>query len=109
MSINPNVRDLNNRLTNLERCVEVAPEGSYLRAADAVVAIGEAAEGIMKALRGYGFKAPGHDGLRSLEAAIYGYLLDNNPDEYGLITGEGFGEHVDGPAGERVLANAIRD
>src|SRR5262245_54532737 len=102
-------RELNRRLSNLERCADLAPEGTFARAKDAAEAIDEASNAIMAALRERGFHALNDDRLRDLEAAIYGYLLEGNPEEYGLLTGEGFGEHVDGPAGERVMANTIRD
>lgn len=102
-------RELNSRLTYLERCAEIAPEGTYNRAKDAAQAINDASQGILDSLRRYGFKVHNDDRLRDLEAQIYGYLVTANPEEYGLITAEGFGEHVDGPAGGRVLAQVTRD
>ncbi len=109
MTISAHVRELNDRLTHLERCAEIAPEGTYQQAKDAASAISDASNGILHALRAHGFKAKNDDQLRNLEAAIYGYLLDSNPDAYCLLTAEGFGKHVDGPAGARVLAQATRD
>lgn len=109
MTISRHVATLNKQLGFIERCAEVAPEGTYQRAKDAAAAIAEASESIMEVLRSYDFEAPGNDTLRNIEAAIYGYLRHNNPDECGLITGEGFGEHIDGPAGERILAQTVRE
>jgi len=109
MIISAHLRGLNDRLTFIERCAEVAPARTYQRAKDAAGAINDASQGILDALRAHGFKALNDDRLRNLEAAIYGYLLEGNPDEYGLMTGEGFGEHVDGPAGGRVMSDTIRD
>jgi hypothetical protein len=109
MTIQHHVSKLNDRLTFLERCAVKAPEGTYERAKQGVDAIHDASQSIVEVLRHYGFKTLNDDRLRNLEAAIYGYLLEGNPDETGLIVGEGFGEHVDGPAGERVMAQAIRD
>jgi len=109
MTIASHLRHFNRRLEFIERCAEKAPEGTYQRAKDAAAAVADASHSIMDALRSRGFTALNDDRLRNLEAAIYGYLLEGNPDECGLITGEGFGEHVDGPAGARVLANTIRD
>jgi len=109
MTVSAHLSKLNDRLTFLERCAEMAPEGTYQRAKDAADAINDASQGILDALRTHGFKALNDDRLRNLEAAIYGYLLEGNPDECGLITGEGFGERVDGPAGPRVMANTVRD
>lgn len=101
-------RKLNNRLGHLERCAEKAPDGTYENA-NAAEAIGEAANAIRNVFRKHGFKASNNDNLRNVEVALYAYLLASNPDNNALITGEGFGEHVDGPAGERVLAQTIRD
>lgn len=109
MSISAHVRQFNDRLTLIERCAEKAPEGTYQRAKDAANAINDASQGILDALRAHGFKVRNDDRLRNLEAAIYGYLLEANPDESGLMTGEGFGQHIDGPAGDRILANTIRE
>lgn len=109
MTIAQHVRRANDRLTHLERCAQLAPEGTFDRAKDAAEAIGEASQGILDALRSRGFKVHNDDRLRNLEAAIYAYLLEANPHECGLVVGEGFGEHVDGPAGERVMAGVIRD
>lgn len=109
MTIASHVRELNDRLTRIERCADMAPEGTYERAKQAAAAINDASNGILDALRSYDFKALNDDRLRNLEAAIYGYLLEGNPDESSLITGEGFGEHIDGPAGARVMAQAIQD
>lgn len=102
-------RELNRRLTLIERCAEEAPEGTYEVAKRAAAAIADCANAVRYALRANGFKMLNDDRLRTVEAAIYGYLLESNPDETGLIMGEGFGEHVDGPAGERVKAQAIRE
>ena len=109
MTISTHLSKLNDRLTFLERCAQKAPEGTYQRAKEAAEAVSEASQGIMDALRARGFKALNDDRLRNLEAAIYGYLLEGNPNECGLVTGEGFGEHVDGPAGARVLASTSCD
>jgi hypothetical protein len=109
MTIASHVRELNHRLTRRKRYAEFAPEGTYAVAKSAADAIDAASQGIREALREHGFKALNDDHLRSLEAAIYGYLLEGNPDATGLMTGEGFGEHIDGPGGARVMANTVRD
>lgn len=109
MTISAHLRKLNNRLSLIERCAEIAPDGTYQRAKDAAAAVADASNGILAAFRDHGFNTLNDDRLRNLEAAIYGYLLEGNPDECGLMTGEGFGEHVDGPAGEYIMANTIRD
>lgn len=109
MTIQSHLRELNGRLTRLERCAEAAPAGTYEHAKDAAAAVNEASQGIIAAFRAKGFKFLNDDRLRNLEAAIYGYLLESNPDDYALMTAEGFGEHVDGPAGKRIVAQAIQN
>ena len=102
-------RELNNRLSNLEACAEHAPEGTYERAKAAAETIGAIATAILHEFRGQGFKAFGDDRLRDIEAALYGYLLECNPDESELITAEGFGETMNGPARAHVIRQTIRD
>lgn len=102
-------RELNRRLSLIERCAEMAPEGTYNEAKKAAQAVEEAIESVRKIFLDHGFAVNNCDSCRDLEASIYGYLLVSNPDAYGLMTGEGFGEHIDGPAKARVLANTIRD
>lgn len=102
-------RQMNRRLGYLERCAERAPEGTYQEASNATMALGAVMDDIRETFKEFGFSALGDDRARNLEVAIYAFLLESNPSAYGLLTGEGFGEHVDGPAGERVMAQAIRD
>lgn len=102
-------RDANQRLSNLEQCAQEAPEGTYQLAKDVVALIEEASRDLMKNLKALGLKAPGDDRLRNLEVATFGYIADCNPEAYSLITGEAFGEHIQGPARERVMAGCIRD
>jgi hypothetical protein len=99
-------RELNERLTNLEQCAELAPDGTYDEAKRAVGAVNEAIEAVRAAIREAGFKINGSDPCRDLEAAIYGYLLVSNPDAYGLMTGEGFGKSMDSPKRGLLIAKA---
>ncbi len=105
---NVNIDALNDRYNYLERCAEKAPDGTYALSKATVETIGEIADDIMRRVRALGLRANNCDGIREVEAVIYGYVADANPDSE-LRVGEGFGEHVDGPAGERVLAQAVRD
>lgn len=109
MTLNRNLRELHTRLSNIQRCAELAPADTYECAKSAANAIDEAIEAVRAVFREHGFEVNNNDPCRDLEAAIYGYLLISNPERYGLITGEGFGEHIDGSAGERIMANTIRD
>lgn len=104
---NINARDLNTDLGNLESCAEHAPEGTYQIAKDTVAAIGECAETILATVRALGLKATGDDRLREIEAVIFGYIVANNEDV--LTSAIGFGEHVHGPAGRRIIDQAARN
>lgn len=100
-------REFNRRLTRLERCAETAPEGMYKEARDAVAVINDISGFVLSRVRDGGFKVNNDDRLRDLEAAIYQYMVEANPMAFGVA--EGFGEHIDGPAGQRVYAQAVRD
>lgn len=103
------IRQANERLTNLERCAEIAPARMYEQAKDIAGIVGGVSNFLLSAVREAGLIAPNSDALREVEAVIYNYIREGNPTAYELISAEGFGEHVAGPAGERVLAGAIRD
>lgn len=102
-------RTLNDRLGHLETCADKAPEGMYVREKNLVATIQEAADTLRSNVRALGFVGCNNDHLRNLECAIYEYILASNPDDSGLLVAEGFGQHLNGPAGARVLAQAIRD
>ena len=102
-------RAMNDRLTNLERCAEIAPDRTHEDAKAVARIVGDLSNMILRTVRDGGLVANNSDGLRNLEAAIYGYIVASNPGAAFLTAAEGFGEHVDGPAGARVLAQAIRD
>lgn len=109
MGIPSHFRGLNDKLSNLERCAEEAPEGMYSRAREAADAVNEASNALRKALTDRGFVALNDDRLRAVEAVIYGYMLQGNPDETELLVAEGFGEAMNGPEAERVKAQAECD
>jgi hypothetical protein len=102
-------RELHNRLTNLQECAANAPEGTYERAKEAACVINDCAETIFEIFKAANFKLTGTDGFRDIEAALYGLMLESNPTEYSLQTGEGFGAAMDTPARARVIAQTIRD
>lgn len=102
-------RELHQRLSNLQACAEHAPEGTYERAKLAAQVIEDCAEAIFDIVKAAGFKLNGTDRFSDVEALLYGVLADSNPDEYSLITGEGFGAAMDGPAKGSVIANTISD
>lgn len=104
-----NARILNDRLTHLERCAELAPEGSYEQTKEVAAVVGDASNLLLRSLRALGMKALNDDRLREVEAVIYGYILESNPDAHELAAAEGVGEHVDGPSGARILNQLHRD
>lgn len=107
---NLDVSALNNRWTHLERCADQAPDRTHIPARLIAGIVDDTANGLMVALKSYGFLANNSDALRTVEAVIYGYIRESNPEQLpGLDVSEGFGEHVAGPAGARVLAQATSD
>lgn len=106
MTIAAHVRALHDRLSHLERCSDLAPHGTYDRGKEAAAAIAGASNGIRAAFERHGFACLGDDRLRSIEAAIYGLLLESNPDESGLIVAEGFGQHVGTIPGRDLIREA---
>jgi hypothetical protein len=104
-----NASELNSQLSNLDYCARYAPARTYDEAKKISALVSDIADRIMAEIRCAGLIANGDDRMREVEAVIYGYIKSCNPDSYGLITGEGFGEHLSGPAGDRVMARCIRD
>lgn len=101
-------RELNRRLTDLESCAENAPAGCFEDAKDMAGAIGEISNYILDTLQELpGLKVSNGDRLRDLEAAIYGFVLEHNPGRFEAA--EGFGEHVHGPARERIIAQVAAE
>ena len=102
-------RTMNDRLRNLERCAEYAPEGTYEQVKKAVNAIHEAADDMRLTFNQAGLLAMADDRLRNFEVAMYEYMLACNPDANELLTGEGFGKAMTGPSRFRVMAQAASD
>ena len=100
---------LRNALASFKSCADQAPEGCYDQAKELSAVIGEACRSIMTELRALGLKASPNDLAFDLEAAIYDYAKRSNPDATVFPTAEGFGSSMDGPARERVLAQAAQD
>lgn len=102
-------RALNDQLTNLETCAEKAPEGTYVEAKAVAELVGDTSNALLAALESLGMKANNGDGLRDLEAAVYGYVKASNPEAYFLPAAEGFGVAMGTEAAERVLAQTIEE
>jgi len=99
-------REMQSALSNFKRCVEEAPEGTYEEAKRLNAVIGGAVDQLMRDLRALGLKADTCDRAFELEAAMYAYAKQSNPDATVFPVSEGFGSSMDGPARERVLAQA---
>lgn len=108
MTIASYARTFNQRLSNLEACSLNAPPETYMRAKDATNAIGDSVAGIIDAFRSRGFKPLTDDRLRNIEALLYGYMVESadTADHTALLTAEGFGEAMSGPAADRVRRQA---
>jgi hypothetical protein len=99
--------ELNKRLGYVERCAETAPEGTYRDARELGALFDDISREVFSLARARGFLIHNDDRYREVEAVLYGWISAANPDRF--ATAEGFGEHVDGPAGERIIAQAARD
>lgn len=102
-------RVINSRLSHLEDAIESAPEEAYKQARTVVEIIHDTSNQLLATMRGNGLHAGNDDRLRNVEVALYNYILQSNPDLGELISAEGYGEHIKGPAGERVKAQLIAD
>lgn len=103
---------LNSRLGNLERCAELSPDGTYEVAKAAAEAISQISNFIHATLLEAGLKCNNADPLRDVDAAVYGLLIQSNPECLELVAAEGFGEAMDSDDIElrsRVMGQAFRD
>ena len=100
---------LNKQLEHFKRCADEAPQGMYTEARALNVVIGDACDGLMRELRALGLKADSCDLIYHVEATIYDYVKQSNPESSMFAVAEGFGAAMDGPAANRVLAQAQRD
>lgn len=98
--------ELHADLGYFKACAEEAPEGCYEQAKAVKELIGDTCDSLMRELRGLGLKANAGDRAFDLEAAIYDYIRRSNPEETVFPTAEGFGRGLEGPARERVMAQA---
>lgn len=104
-----NSRELNDRFSNFENCADEAPAGAFEHAKAIRATIGQAADDLIAATRALGLKADNCDRIREVEIMLYDYLRASNPNNPMFIEAEAFGEAVNGPARERVLAQCARD
>lgn len=96
-------------LAHLERCADVAPEGTYEKAKELVAEMNEIIDEVIKRIRAIGLEADGCAGARKLHRELYDYVKFSNIRAGWLVASEGFGEHSFGPAKDRIIEQAIRD
>lgn len=101
-----NASALNEAYDHFLRCAEDSPEGTYEEAKAITSLIGEVADKLLKDIKALGLKADNCDRIREVEAVIYGYLKDCNPEATVFAVSEGFGSAMNGPARDRVIAQA---
>jgi len=101
-----NAQKLNNEWSNFKQCADEAPDGTYEACKDIAAVVDGAAKELFDKTKLLGLKANTCDGIREVEAVIYGFIKDSNPDSPVFPTSEGFGEGLQGPARERILAQA---
>lgn len=99
-------RALSAQLSNLESCAENAPDGAYDHAKQISALMGETFDHLRTELAAIGLKLNNSDKYREFEAVLYGLIKESNPDCYTFDVSEGFGSSMDGPARERVIAQA---
>lgn len=96
-------------LRNFKACCDDAPSRTHEDAKELNFILGDAVDELMFKLREVGFKANNNDLAFELEAGLYAYVKASNPDKDVFPLAEGFGEAMNGPARERVIAQTIRD
>ena len=97
------------RLQKLYDCVDNAPAGTYAAAKATRAAINEAVETFMVDLKAAGLKAPGDDRAEALAGALYAYVVSDDSNMLTLATAECFGDAMNGPARDRVIAQTARE
>ena len=96
---------------NLLRCVEYAPEGTYEFASDIQDSVQASTLKLRDHLRELDLDCGfGSDAIVDIEALIYAHIKRANPEALDQFTVcEGFGAAMNGPAKDRVRAQAERD
>lgn len=102
-------RDLKSDLSHFKRCAEEAPEGTYEDAKHLNEVIGGACDNLIREIRALGLKADNSDLIFAVEAAIYNYVKQSNPEAPLFPVAEGFGISMDGPDRDRIITQAEDD
>lgn len=91
---------------HFKACCDDAPTGTYDQAKELNVLLGDACDKLIQDLRAMGLKADNCDLIYHVEAALYNYVKQSNPDSTLFPVAEGFGSSMDSPARDRVIAQA---
>lgn len=94
---------------SFRRCAEEAPAGAHEQAKQVNQIIGDTCDRFMRELREAGLLADNCDRIFEIEVALYHYTKASNPEACVFPTAEGFGEAMEGPARERVLAQTVEN
>ena len=100
--------ELCNDLRALKQCTDEAPEGTYMVAKAIEEKIGDTVHELIEWLRENGLKAGNCDSAYLLEAQIYEYIKNSNPESNDFACAEGFGRAMESPHAARIKAEAAR-
>jgi len=103
-------RKLWEQRTHVKDCVTYAPTGTYEFAREIDNAVDAGIEAVRDTLKFNGLDSLGDDRCADLEAHIYGFLKESNPERWSeFVRAEAFGKHCEDPATrDRIVENARR-
>jgi hypothetical protein len=84
-----NARDLSGRLSHFEK-VTSAPADQFEREREVARVIGATIDGFIQQMQALQLAIPNCDQAREVEAVLYGWVADANPDTF--LPAEGFGK-----------------
>lgn len=90
-----------NEYFRFQTAVSETPESSFERSRQLADLISEQMRQLMNGLRGLSFAASPNDPAFELEAAMYAFVKQSNPDCSELVSAEGLGTHLQGPRERR--------
>ncbi|SOC26342.1 hypothetical protein [Thalassospira xiamenensis] len=97
------------RFRNFRRCAEDAPKGTHEAAKQLHETIGATCDRFIAEVMELGLKANKLDLAFVLETALYQYVVNSNSEATLFASAEGFGEAMDGPNRDRILAMTERN
>jgi hypothetical protein len=103
------IQKLRLNFDHFDQCANEAPNGVHDQAKAIREVIGKTVDSFMASLRELGLQVDTCDRARAVEAMLYAYAKESNPDYPEFYTAEGFGEAMNGEARERVLAQSVQN